>query len=219
MKKFLSILLSVVLLASFILTGCSSQRAQKSVDDSQVQYDDNYNNDYADDYDDDDSSDDAENDEYYECGNCNGEGETKCSWCNGTGIMGSGSTTWSCPNCGGDGVGECIICDGAGVRKRAKSSTGGNAGGNAGGNGGGIGNNTPIFDDYGNQGGTQCPKCNGTGKVICTFCNGTGVTGKTQFAPNYGMGGNDSYQVQTTCYNCHGAKQVDCIMCLGDGLV
>ena len=83
--------------------------------------------------------------------------------------MGSGSTTWSCPNCGGDGVGECIICDGSGVRKKTKSNSGGNAGGIAG--------NTPIIDDYGNQGGSRCPKCNGTGK-----------TSQTKFAPNYGMG-------------------------------
>ena len=169
MKKLLSILLSVILLASLILTGCSSSsktpaglnfESSKSSDNSKVVQQ---------------SSDDAEKDEnddmyeYYECGNCNGKGETECSWCNGSGVMGSGSTTWSCPNCGGDGVGECIICDGSGVRKKTKSNSGGNAGGIAG--------NTPIIDDYGNQGGSRCPKCNGTGK-----------TSQTKFAPNYGMG-------------------------------
>ena len=64
---------------------------------------------------------------------------------------------------------------------------------------------------------TCCPNCGGTGKRVCSSCNGTGKYYTTGYAPNYGFGGDTSYQISHNCITCSGSGKSMCTGCFGQG--
>lgn len=63
----------------------------------------------------------------------------------------------------------------------------------------------------------QCSICNGKGRKKCSSCHGEGSLYKTQWAPDFGGGGDTSYKIATKCAACSGTGEMMCIYCGGDG--
>lgn len=79
------------------------------------------------------------------CGNCDGKGMLKCTWCNGS---------KKCSHCYGKGLEECSTCNGSG---RCQTCNG-----------------TKKATCQVCNGRGDCVTCDGGGKVTCPRCNGSG---------------------------------------------
>ena len=154
-----------------------------------------------------------------QCRDCRGHGRTRCTECGGDG---------RCRKCGGTGQIICRDCHGTGEKKNpmagaygAKeyvtcgachgtgytpckhcSSTGLNAA-------------RLVFGSSKNASGTgRCPKCEGTGELVCKTCEGTGnctaCNGSGRETCSHCNGNGD-------CPNCDGSGKVTCRRCEGSG--
>ena len=136
------------------------------------------------------------------CTQCGGSGTSVCTWCNGNGYMQVSDFQYACNGCGGSGSANCLGCNGTGYKRGSSGSNTGDV-------------YIPSFDIGGGWQST-CYTCKGAGKVTCSSCHGTGSLGNTQYAPDFGFGG-DSYQTGQRCYACSGTGMVMCTSCMGDG--
>lgn len=108
------------------------------------------------------------------CETCYGTGKNPCTWCNGTGKMGSSSYRYTCVSCGGTGAMACLgRCGGDGIIENNSANSGGIQ-----------------------RQGSICGTCYGTGTVVCSWCNGTGVMQYGSFSYTCSCGGTGV----TSCY-------------------
>lgn len=126
------------------------------------------------------------------CRKCGGSGQILCRQCHGRGQIPWGNSTKTCDACGGGGYAPCPNC----------SPTWKNVG-------------RSFFGVSGDKSGTgQCPKCEGTGELVCKKCNGSGNctscggSGRETCQNCYGSGG---------CPTCDATGRVTCHRCEGSG--
>lgn len=159
--------------------------------------------------------------EYEKCRYCSGDGKQDCEKCDGKGKLfcenckegqiqcngcwGKGAN--QCNTCWGKGSYQCDKCWGKGTIQCSKC----------------YGNGTYQCNIcYGNGKLSQCPKCNGAGKIsatagplvmtsTCSNCNGTGRGNFT--CENCGGTG------KLTCSTCGGLKNFTCENCTGTGKI
>ena len=152
-----------------------------------------------------------------QCRDCHGHGRTRCTECGGDGRCrkcgGTGQVT--CRDCHGKGetkctdsngfpfYSKCLTCHGSGyVPCKHCTSTGLNAA-------------RLVFGSRMNASGSgKCPKCEGTGELVCKTCEGTGNctackgSGRETCSHCNGKG---------NCPNCNGTGKVTCRRCEGSG--
>lgn len=126
------------------------------------------------------------------CRKCGGSGQILCRKCHGKGVIPWGSTTKTCDTCGGGGYAPCPECSST-LNKVSRS----------------------FFGVHGDKSGSgQCPKCEGSGQLVCKKCNGSGSctscegSGRETCKNCDGSGG---------CPTCDATGRVTCRRCDGSG--
>lgn len=153
------------------------------------------------------------------CRDCRGHGRTRCTECGGDG---------RCRKCGGTGQIICRDCHGTGEKKNPMAGAYGAKEyvtcGACHGTGytpckhctsTGLNAARLVFGSSKNASGTgQCPKCDGTGELVCKTCEGSGnctaCNGSGRETCSHCNGNGD-------CPNCDGSGKVTCRRCEGSG--
>lgn len=153
------------------------------------------------------------------CRDCRGHGRTRCTECGGDG---------RCRKCGGTGQIICRDCHGTGEKKNSMAGAYGAKEyvtcGACHGTGytpckhctsTGLNAARLVFGSSKNASGTgQCPKCDGTGELVCKTCEGSGnctaCNGSGRETCSHCNGNGD-------CPNCDGSGKVTCRRCEGSG--
>ena len=154
-----------------------------------------------------------------QCRDCRGHGRTRCTECGGDG---------RCRKCGGTGQIICRDCHGTGEKKNPMAGAYGAKEyvtcGACHGTGytpckhctsTGLNAARLVFGSSKNASGTgQCPKCDGTGELVCKTCEGSGnctaCNGSGRETCSHCNGNGD-------CPNCDGSGKVTCRRCEGSG--
>lgn len=154
-----------------------------------------------------------------QCRDCRGHGRTRCTECGGDG---------RCRKCGGTGQIICRDCHGTGEKKNSMAGAYGAKEyvtcGACHGTGytpckhctsTGLNAARLVFGSSKNASGTgQCPKCDGTGELVCKTCEGSGnctaCHGSGRETCSHCNGNGD-------CPNCDGSGKVTCRRCEGSG--
>lgn len=147
-----------------------------------------------------------------QCKDCRGHGRTRCTECGGSGSCRKcgGTGLVKCGNCNGrgrqeisSGYVECKVCRGTGcIPCKHCTSTGLKAA-------------RFVFGTSKYAGGSgRCPKCDGTGELVCKTCKGSGnctaCLGSGRETCSHCNGNGD-------CPNCYGSGKVTCRRCEGSG--
>lgn len=135
----------------------------------------------------------------FNCGECCGEGNVKCSACRALGRV-------TCTRCMGDGKNMCSNCNMSG---RMNCTSCGGAGGNY------VQVSQTVWNSYTNQNEVRyrsewqrCWSCNAEGKIACSKCGGH------RFVSCYLCGGDGTL----TCSTCSGRGTITCRNCNGHGI-
>ena len=127
-----------------------------------------------------------------ECRHCHGDGQILCRDCHGNGVIWQNGRSIKCKTCGGGGYAPCPECSSIG-QKAVRGL---------------------LWTSNDARGSGRCPKCGGTGELVCKTCDGTGLctscngSGKETCSHCDGTG---------SCPNCNGTGKITCRRCEGSG--